>query len=137
MSLLPFDFDDVLAAFENPDPLTAFERAGSRADNGAWTTSDGQPRNVKAVVLTMKPMELELLAPGNVAGGGIVLLTTETLYIQGPTATGSESRQSFVNYHGFTWRVMGTTLTTKPNAGLNVYNCVRYLSNGNDSSNIA
>ena len=136
MSVLPFDLDDALDAFDCPTTVTVSETSGTRAADGTWQQTTGMPRNLRCVILQMKPHELALLPPGNVQQGAIVIHTKDTLYVSGQNNAGVESRQSFLLYQGFTWRIVATGFQN-PNSGFNTYNAVRYFPNGNDNSNNA
>jgi hypothetical protein len=130
LSALPFNFDEVLESFSVPGQVQAYERVTTQGADGMATYTASLPRPIDAVVLTMSLQELQILTEGDVSGGGIVLQTKETLYWQTSNTAGTETRQSFVLYNGFTWRVMGSGLTA-PNSSFHNYPCTRYLSNDN------
>jgi hypothetical protein len=127
--------DDVLDTFQCPGPVQAYERTGARAANGGWASPKGAVRDVKdAVVLQADPVKLQALTQGDIAGGGIVIHTRETLYFQGATATGTENRQSFILYNGFVFRVIASGFMAA-NTGFNTYTAVRYIDNDSDDGN--
>jgi hypothetical protein len=128
LTALPFDMDEVLESFSSPGVVQVYERTGAADEQGIWRSAAGLPRTIDAVVLTMSPQELQILTEGDVSGGGIVLQTKDTLYFQTVKTQGTENRQSFVLYQGFTFRVVSTGFQA-PNSNFNTYNCVRYLKN--------
>lgn len=123
MSMIPMDFSSVLEAFSQP--VTIEDTTGSYVD-GVWGESEGTERTVSAIVLAMKPEELEFFAEGNASAGGITLTTDETLYFTDINADGAEQRQSYVLYNGYRFRVVGTGFM-QPNTLHNIYSCVRYF----------
>ena len=137
MSCLPLNVDAALGMLTSPaGTVQAYETTGTAQANGTWAATPGATRTIQAVVLAMKPYELELLAPGSAGSGGIVVQTTETLYFSDAQNAGVQNQQSFVIYQGLTWRVVANGLVSL-NAGFNLYQCVRYFPNGTDTSTAA
>lgn len=127
MTCLPLNLNVVLTTFGQS--LTAWELAGTRNADGTWTGTAENTRFITAVVLAAKAAELQLIAPGESLGAGIVLQTPAVLHFQ----TVADPLQSFVTYQGFTWRILGTGLMT-PNAGYNLYYATRYTDSGSDTA---
>jgi hypothetical protein len=127
MTCLPLNLNAVLTTFGKS--LTAWELGGTRQTDGTWTGTVENTRFISAVVLAAKAAELQLIAPGESLGAGIVVQTTAVLHFQ----TVTDRLQSFVTYQGFTWRILGTGLMT-PNAGYNLYYATRYTDSGSDTA---
>ena len=130
MTMLPLNMDAALDMLGTPGGVNVYERTGTRDDNGTWNAgAKGPTRNIAATVVQADPNTLQILAPGEVTGGGIVLHTKETLYFPTKTLTGVENRQSFVEYMNLTFRVIGAGFQT-PMAAFNTYTAVRYVDYG-------
>lgn len=127
MSVLPFNFDITLAAFAHPHPITVRDTGLGEYVGGRWVPGEETTRQIRATVLQMKPEELELLMPGHASNGGIALHTKAELYFSDLKGKGDtqETRQSYVEYQGYTFRVFGTGFMFG-NTNLNIYNAVRY-----------
>jgi hypothetical protein len=123
------DLSEVLGNFQTPDPVTAFEITGARNEDGTWDGWASSPRTIQAVVLQAKLQELEILAPGEVSDGGIMVHTDETLFYQNAKNSGMETRQSFITYQDMTFRVIGTGFM-KPLGNFNTYYAVMYQGYG-------
>ena len=130
MSVLPLNLNAVISTFAVPGGLTAWELAGVRNAAGTWTGTAQNSRTIDpVVVLAAKAAELQLIAPGESLGAGIVLQTQAVLHFQ----TATDNLQSFVTYQGFTWRILGTGLMA-PLAGYNLYYATRYTDSGSDTA---
>lgn len=127
MSTLPMNFDSVLQTFGTPLPVTVLDTTGSYVD-GEWTETDSVPRpqSLPAIVLAMSPARLELYKEGDSSAAGISLHTKETLYFTDINNAGQEQRQSYVEYQGYRFRVVGTGFMLG-NTNFNLYEAVRYF----------
>jgi len=127
MSILPLRFDAVLQAFGTPLPVIVSDTTGAYVD-GEWTESEPVPRPhpLRAIVLAMTPARLELYQEGESSAAGITLHTTETLHFTDVNNAGQEQRQSYVDYQGYRFRVVGTGFM-HGNANCNLYEAVRYF----------
>ena len=132
MTLLPLELQDVLDNLSYPGGVTVYERTGTRSTSGAWSSTAGTSRTIQAVVLTADVQELQILSGGDVSGGGIVIHTPETLYFQNANDAGDELRQSFIQWQGFTFRVVGTGFQSQ-NANFNTYIATRYKDYESDN----
>lgn len=127
---LPLDFSSVLQTFATPLPVTVFDSIGQRVD-GEWQESEPEPRPapLAAIVLAMNVPTLEFYREGDSSVSGITLHTTETLYftdVKDTADDGQERRQSYVEYQGYRFRVVGTGFMLG-NTNFNLYHCVRYV----------
>ena len=127
MSSLPMNFDTVLQTFGSPLPVPVLDTVGSYVD-GEWTEADPVPRPkpLSAIVLAMPPARLELYKEGDSSAAGITLHTKETLYFTDINNAGQEQRQSYVEYQGYRFRVVGTGFMLG-NTNFNLYEAVRYF----------
>ena len=69
---------------------------------------------------------LQFYAEGDSSAAGITLTTDEELFFTDFNADGLERRQSYVEYGGYRFRVVGTGFMQK-NTLHNIYACVRYF----------
>lgn len=128
--MLPLQFSTPLLSFASRLPVTVFDTVGSY-EEGQWIESEPVQREdpLTAIVLAMSVTTLEFYREGSSSAMGITLHTQENLYFTDVTSspTGQELRQSYVEYEGYRFRVVGTGLM-RGNAGFNLYHCVRYIS---------
>ena len=127
MSVLPMNFDSVLQTFRSPLPVTAIDTTGGYVD-GEWVETEPVPRSkpLAAIVLAMQPARLELYKEGDSSASGITLHTKETLYFTDINDAGQEQRQSYVEYQGYRFRVVGTGFILG-NTNFNLYDAVRFF----------
>lgn len=124
---LPMNFDTVLRTFGTSLPVMVLDTTGSYAD-GEWAESDpvARPKPLSAIVLAMSPARLEQYKEGDSSAAGISLHTKETLYFTDINNAGQEQRQSYVEYQGYRFRVVGTGFMLG-NTNFNIYEAVRYF----------
>ena len=124
---LPMNFDSVLASFQFPLRVTVLDTMGNYTD-GEWIETEpierGKP--LVAIVLAMPPARLELYKEGESSAAGITLHTKETLYFTGVNNAGQEQRQSYIDYQGYRFRVVGTGFMMG-NTNFNIYEAVRFF----------
>lgn len=127
MTILPFNFTNAVAALAHPAPLTVRDTGGGAYVKGRWTAEPESIRRMQAIVLQMRPEELQILEEGNISGGGIILHTGAELYFADAAGQGNtvQSRQSYVEYQGYTFKIIGTGFMMG-NANFNTYRAVRY-----------
>lgn len=128
MPALPMNFDAVLSAFRHPSPIPVYDTTGEYVD-GEWTETDPVLRgDISAIVLAMKTADLEFYREGYSTDSGISLHTKDTLFWTDINSRpeGQESRQSYVDYQGYRFRVVGTGFMFG-NTNFNIYHCVRYV----------
>jgi len=135
---LPMNLSAVMSAFQSPVPVYAFERDGFKTPAGIWQNGivAGSKRKLTTpVILQLDRQELALMVSGDVAEGGISIQTPDTLYFNTSTEDriGLQGKQSFIEYQGFTFRVIATGFTS-PNATHQTYYAVRYQSHGGDQN---
>ena len=124
MSMLPMDFSSVLESFSQP--VLVADTTGAHV-NGVWEEDGpGTTRTDPAIVLAMSFEELQFYAEGDSSAAGITLTTDEELFFTDINADGLERRQSYVEYGGYRFRVVGTGFMQK-NTLHNIYACVRYF----------
>ena len=125
----PMNFDFTLASFGSTHRLAVYDSCGAYV-YGAW--QQGEPvrraEDISAIVLAMDIATLEFLKQGNSSNSGITLHTKDTLYFNdvNNTETGQELKQSYVDYQGYRFKVVGTGFMMG-NANFNIYNCVRFI----------
>lgn len=96
--------------------------------NGGWVELMPMiDRTISAIPLMMTPEELEIYSNGESSAAGITLTTKETLYFTDITAEGQEQRQSYVLYHGYKYRIVGSNLFRGNVRTLNIYNGLRFI----------
>ncbi len=124
---LPMNFDTVLRTFGTPLPVNVLDTIGSYTD-GEWAESDPatRPTPLPAIVLAMSPARLELYKEGDSSAAGISLHTKETLFFTDINNAGQEQRQSYVEYQGYRFRVVGTGFMLG-NTNFNIYEAIRYF----------
>lgn len=124
---LPMNFDTVLRTFGTPLPVTVLDTTGSYVD-GEWAEADpvARPKPLPAIVLAMSPAKLEQYKEGDSSAAGISLHTKEKLYFTDINNAGQEQRQSYVEYQGYRFRVVGTGFMLG-NTNFNLYEAVRYF----------
>lgn len=127
MSRMPMNFSSVLRTFGTPLPVTVLDTTGSYVD-GEWIETDPLPRPkpLAAVVFAMPVDKLEFYKEGDSSAAGITLHTKETLYFADINSAGQERRQSYVEYQGYRFRVVGTGFMLG-NTNFNLYEAVRYF----------
>jgi hypothetical protein len=125
MSLLPMNFDAVLQEFQHPAPILRTDTVGSRID-GEWMEEETGQRFIDAIVLAMPTGRVQFFKEGDSSAAGIVLHTRETLYFTDIDNMGLERRQSYIDYQGYRFRVVGTGFMMG-NANFNTYEAVRFF----------
>jgi len=125
MSILPMNLDAVLDAFQHPDPLPCVDTLGTYVD-GQWEEKETGQREINAVVLAMPVSKLEFYKEGDASAAGIILHTKDTLYFTDINNSGQEQRQSYIEYQGYRFRVVGTGFTLG-NANFNCYEALRFF----------
>jgi len=125
MSILPMNFDAVLAAFQHPALLPCTDTIGSYVD-GQWQEEDAGNREIKAIVLAMPVAKLEFYKEGDASAAGIILHTKNTLYFSDIDNAGQEQRQSYIEYQGYRFRVVGTGFMLG-NSNFNCYEALRFF----------
>jgi hypothetical protein len=83
-------------------------------------------RKIQAAVDPSGGRKLEVSFGGNVSDGDIAILTECPLYIDDSYAEGSRSKQSFVLYQGWNYRIVDVSDWT-PQAGMKVYLARRHV----------
>lgn len=133
MSSLPMDFSPTLEAFRQPLPVVVSDAEGVYID-GVWEWGEPVQRAlpIKAIVLSLGMEQLAFYQEGNVAEGGIAVLTREPLYFTDILTGTVSDRQSFVEYQGRTFRVVGDGFISGPislvgNASFKCYHCLRWI----------
>jgi len=85
-------------------------------------------RTIKAAVDASNSRELQNMFGGNVSDGSIGIFTTATLYIDDIYSTAAtRSKQSFVEYEGFKYRVTKAA-PWKKQAGFTAYLAERHIT---------
>ena len=125
MSALPMNFDAVLQTFRHPTALARIDTAGVH-ENGQWEERETGRGSLRAIVLAMPADKLGFYKEGDSSAAGIVLHTKDTLYFTDINKAGQEQRQSYVEYQGYRFRVVGTGFMLG-NANFNTYEAVRYF----------
>ena len=127
MSALPMDFSMVLQTFGSPLPVIVLDTTGSYV-NGQWQESKPEPRekSISAIVLAMTPARLEQYKEGDSSAAGITLHTDAMLHFNDINNAGQEQRQSYVDYQGYRFRVVGTGFMIG-NASFNLYEAIRFF----------
>ena len=128
MGVLPMNCDQALEAFGSPLPVIVRDTTGSYA-HGEWEEAKPvrREKNLAAIVLAMTPARLEHYRQGDSAAAGITLHTKETLHFTDIRVTGQEQRQSYVEYQGYCFRVVGAGFMPG-NTNFNLYEAVRYFT---------
>lgn len=133
MASLPMDFSATLEAFRQPLPVLVYDQEGAYTD-GVWEWGEKvrRPEPIKAIVLSLGLEELSLYREGNVGEGGIAVHTQETLYFSDILTGAVSDRQSFVEYMGRTYRVVGDGYISGPqsltgNASFKCYHALRFI----------
>ena len=137
VTALPMGFARVLGAFGRKVIVRDCEgrRNAARAweegamKDGEWVKGAYEERTVTAVVLAMKPADLELYGDGEFVGGGISLATDAELYVPDPETDaghGGRNRQSYVLCQGRRYRVTGDCLIYG-NTNLRLYHALRSM----------
>ena len=118
------DFGEVLANFGQDVPVTDTNGA---YQNGVWAETSSSSREVFAIVLAMTTEQEQFFTEGDSSSGAITLTTDETLYFADVLEGGVEKRQSYVDYGGYRFKVIGTGFMQQ-NTLHNIYNCIRYIA---------
>lgn len=126
---LPMNFDLTLATFGSTHCLAVYDSFGAYV-HGAWQEGELARRNedILAIVLSRDIANLEFLQQGNSSNSGITLHTKNTLYFNDVNnqEAGQETRQSYVDYQGYRFKVVGVAFI-QANNSFNTYNCVRFV----------
>lgn len=121
--MIPMDFSSVLGAFGQTVHVTDVTE---ETINGIYQPGESTERTVFGIVLAMTIEQLQFLTEGESSTGGITVTTSDTLYFSDINTGGQEKRQSYVDYMGYRYRVIGSGLMQK-NTLHNIYNCIRYI----------
>ena len=132
--MLPMDFSDVISKFATPLPVEVYDVTGGY-EFGEWKWQEPvlRRRNLETVVLQLSIEQLQLYQQGNIADGGIALLTNEPMHISGAHRQdeGGADTQSFVVYQGQKWRVVGNGFLSGPgnvgNTTTHCWHCLRWF----------
>jgi len=120
--MIPMNFNKTLNAFAQPVNVT--DKIGSRA-KGVWQETEQETRQIRGIILAMTIEQVQFLTEGSSSSGGITVTTNETLYFSDINNDGLQSRQSYVDYGGYRYKVIGTGLMDR-NTLHNIYNCIRF-----------
>ena len=117
------DFSKVLNAFGQPVSVTDVN--GSHV-NGMWREAEQATRQIRGIILVMTLEQIQFLTEGSSSSGGITVTTNDTLYFADINNSGVQTLQSYVDYGGYRYKVIGTGLMDK-NTNHNIYNCIRHI----------
>ena len=135
---MTMNFSRTLARFASPLPIYIDDLEGTYANPehpGEWRWGEPvrRPNGIQAIVLALSPQTLSFYKEGNVADGGIALLTQEFLYFTDIHAPSVElNKQSIVRYQNRKFRVVGDGFISgwnslDGNANFHCYHCLRYI----------
>jgi len=127
MTDLPFDFSATLEAFECPEAIEVYEKAGQYVD-GKWQEYEQNRRPLKCILLNVDETKQEIVASGrNVVGAYCVMFPEgdDELYVSWQQNDTIQGMQSYLVIDGFEYIVVNNPETVK-NAGFRSYYALRY-----------
>lgn len=109
------------------DTIEVIDTVGQHI-NGEWV-EDAQvtQRTIKAIPFALSSEDLKLYPHGDNSEGGITLTTNDPLYFTDINATELGTKQSYVLYQGYKWRVVGNNLMQGNVHGLSIYTALRFI----------
>lgn len=135
---MTMDFSNTLSRFASPLNIYVDDMEGTYEDpeypgQWQWGETVRRERPISAIALALSTFTLSLYKEGNVAEGGIALLTQARLYftdIYSPTM--EMNKQSIVTYQYRKFRVVGDGFISDwtalvGNANFHCYHCLRYI----------
>lgn len=132
--MLPMNFSRVIRRFAMPLPVAVYDVTGGyEAGEWKWAEPVLRRENLEAVVLQLSVEQLQLYQEGNIADGGIALLTSEPMHISGAHREDETEKdtQSFVLYQGQKWRVVGdgflSGIGNVGNTTTHCWHCLRWF----------
>lgn len=120
-----FNFQSVLDAFGFRESLDVTD-VECVLVNGVWVESEPSRRVISGIVLTTVDKEQRLYQEGNVEEAGISIITNDELYISLDESDTGLQKQSYVNVHNTTFKVMSSGMFLA-NSGHRQYKAVRYV----------
>lgn len=120
-----FNFQSVLDTFGFRDSIDVTDVECTLV-NGVWAEGEPTRRTISGIVLTTIDKEQRLYQEGNVEEAGISIITNDELYISLDESDTDLQKQSYVNVHNTTFKVMSSGMFLA-NSGHRQYKAVRYV----------
>ena len=120
-----FNFQSVIDAFGFRESLDVTDVECALV-NGVWVEGEPSRRVISGIVLTTTDKEQRLYQEGNVEEAGISIITNDELYISLDESDTGLQKQSYVNVHNTTFKVMSSGMFLA-NSGHRQYKAVRYV----------
>ena len=133
MGSLPFDFTETLEAFQCPEPITVYEKAGEYG-NGRWVETKQNERLLYGILLNVDEKRQEIVAQGrNIVGAYCVMFEDgeDELYVSYQQNSEIKNLQSYLVIDGLEYVVVNNPETVK-NAGFRSYYALRFKEQVNE-----
>ena len=133
MGSLPFDLTETLEAFQCPEPITVYEKAGEYV-NGRWVETKQNERLLYGILLNVDEKRQEIVAQGrNIVDANSVMFEdgADELYVSYQQNSEIKNLQSYLVIDGLEYVVVNNPETVK-NAGFRSYYALRFKEQVNE-----
>lgn len=107
--------------------IQVFDVEGSYVENDWVEDLPGTERTIEAIPFLDSPLEVQVYSEGSSSAATMKIITKSMLYWTDINAEAQLTRQSYVVWKGYNWRVMGSNEMLGNVSELQIYSLERYV----------